>query len=1019
MHCNTTFTMNKIGYLFLGFILLVFTISLKAQLTQTFIEPDASFKQAKLLYQQDQYSLAYPLFKLFYSNGIKNSNLPVQVLLESKYYYIICGLQLNDESAVALAKSFIELELDVAHTQLTAYYLGEYYYQKKDYGNALQYFDKTNIANLNNRQIAEMKFHQAYAYFVGQQFDKAKPLFNSIRQLPNDPNFIDANYYYGFLLFNDQKYDEAITFFEIAEKEAAYKNVVPFYLAELYYFNGESDKALAYGEKILQSSKQYYDLQLQQLVGHILFEKRQFNRALPYLEKYVVGNEKVRREDLYELSYCYYEAKNWSKAIVGFKQLGGAADSLAQNSMYLLADAYLKVNELSNARNAFQFCATNNSNPKQKEVSSFHYAKLSYDLSYYGIAANDFKLFIANYVKSKYIPEARILLISSLANTSNYKDALAIYELLQNKSEEAEKIYPRILYGRSAELMNDQQTVAAEMMLDKIAAAKFNEAQMPLVNFWKGELNYRNGKTDVAIIYLQNYLKNPLKNEEVNSANARYNLAYCYLKNENYQSAKEQFELVYKTINGSITEIQKDAFLRIGDCCFIAKDYKQSLTVYNEVIQNGWQTADYALFQKAIIAGAMNKQNDKLQQLGLLEQQYPNSAILPNAQLEIANTYLAEEEYEKSLAPLYKVINNDKAISLRPQAYLKLGIALFNLDKNDASLDQFKLLITKYPNSIESDASVDYIRNIFIEQQKPGEYINFMETNGKTLNANEADSVTYKSAMIRYEAKDNFGAQSGFAEYILKFPDGKYKVEANYFLAEINISQKDYANALPFYNKVADLAPNKYAERSTLQSARIYFFDLKNFIEAANYYSLLKRIASQQENRLEAMRGLLRCQFKLQQFAEAAPNAIELLQQKGIAADDQLMGEFVVAKNDQLNGRNDQALLGYKLLLNRGKSEITAESQYQIAQIYLQSNKFGEAEKAGFEVIKKYGSYDNWVTKSYLLIGDVYFKQNDLFNAEATYKSVLDNATIPELKKEAGEKLIQIIAAKEKVNKIQ
>lgn len=1011
--------MNKIGYLFLGFVFLVCSISLKAQLTQTLIEPDASFKQAKLLYQQDQYSLAYPLFKSFYINGIKNSNFPVQVLVECKYYYIICGLQLQDESVVALAKSFIELELDVAHTQLTAYYLGEYYYQKKDYGNALQYFDKSNIANLNNRQIAEMKFHQGYAYFVGQQFDKAKPLFNSIRQLPNDPNFIDANYYYGFLLFNEQKYEEAIACFVIAEKETAYKNLVPFYLAELYYFNGQSDKALAYGEKILQESKQYYDLQLQQLIGHILFEKKQFNRALPYLEKYVAGNAKVRREDLYELSYCYYEAKNWNKAIFGFKQLGGAADSLAQNSMYLLADAYLKINELYNARNAFQFCATNNSNPTQKEVSSYHYAKLSYDLSYYGIAANDFKLFIANFTNSKYISEARILLLSSLANTSNYKDALVIYDQLQSKSEEAEKIYPKILYGRTVELINDHQTVAAEMLLDKIASSKYNEAQMPLVNFWKGELNYRNGKTDEAIVYLQNYLKNPIKNEEVNSTNARYNLAYCYLKNENYKSAKDQFELVYKSINRSITDIQKDAYLRIGDCHFMTKDYKLALIVYNEVVQNRWQSADYAIFQKAIIMGAINKQNDKLQLLGLLEQQYPTSAILPNAQLEIANTYLADEAYEKSLAPLYKVVNNDKAISLRPQVYLKLGIALFNLDKNDASLDQFKLLVTKFPNSVESDASIDYIRNIFIEQQKPGEYINFMETNGKPLNANEADSVTYKSAMIRYEAKDNSRAQSGFAEYVLKFPNGKYKVEANYFLAEININQKDYSNALPFYNKVADLAPNKYAERSILQSARIYFFDLTNYVEAAKYYALLKRIANQQENRLEAMRGLLRCQFKLQQFTEAAPNAIELLQQKGIAADDQLMGEFVVAKNDQLNGKYDQALLGYKLLLNRGISEISAESQYQIAQIYMQSNKLVEAEKACFEVIKKYGSYDNCVTKSYLLIGDVYFKQNDLFNAEATYKSISDNATIPELKKEAGEKLLQVIAAKEKVNKVQ
>ncbi len=1011
--------MNKVGFLFLGFVIFICSISLKAQLTQTFIDPDASFKQAKLLYQQEQYSLAYPLFKSFYSNGIKNSNLPIQILTESKYYYIVCGLQMNDKSTVELAKLFIELELDVAHSQMIAFYLGQYYFQKKDFGNALQYYDQSNIANLNNQQIAEMKFHQAYAYFIAQKFDKAKPLFNSIRQLPNDPNYIDANYYYGFLLFNDQKYEEAISCFLIAEKEAAYKKVVPFYLAELYYFNGDSNKALAYGEKIIQESEQYYDLQLKQLVGHILFEQKQFNKALPYLEKFIAGKEKVRREDLYELSFCYYEAKKWNKAIEGFKQLGGAKDSLAQNSMYLLADAYLKVNELSNARTSFQFCATNNSNLTQKEISFFHYSKLSYDLSFYSIAANDFKSFIRNYPNSTYQSEAQNLLISSLANTSNYKDAIVIYEQLQNKSEEAVKIYPRILYGRAVELMNDQQVLAAELMLNKITLAKYNEAQIPMVNFWKGELNYRNGNTANAIINLQNYLKNPLKNEEVNSTNARYNLAYCYFKMENYKLAKEQFEFVYKTSNSAITGIQKDAFLRIADCDFMAKEYKQALLVYNVVIQNRWEFADYALFQKAIIAGAMNQQNEKLQILAAIEQQYPNSLMLPNTQLEIANSFLAAEEYEKSLLPLYKIVNNDKAVSLKPQAYLKLGIALFNLDKNDASLDQFKLLVTKYPNSIESEAAIDYIRNIYVVQQKPADYISFMESNGKILTTNEADSVTYKSAMIRYEAKDYMGAQSGFAEYILKYPFGKYKVEANYFLAEINIVQKDYPNALPFYNTVAALAPNKYAERSILQSARINFFDLKNFAEAAKYYSLLKKIANQQENRLEAMRGLLRCQFKMQQFAEAAPNAIELLQEKGIAADDQLMGEFVVAKNDQLSGRNDQALLGFKSLINRSKSEITAESQYQIAQIYLQNNKLSEAEKAGFEVIKKYGSYDNWVTKSYILIGDVYFKQNDLFNAEATYKSISDNAIIPELRKEAGEKLLQVIALKEKLNKVQ
>ncbi|MFX5991157.1 hypothetical protein ABTF02_18160, partial [Acinetobacter baumannii] len=91
---------------------------------QTYIEPDADFKQAKLLYQQEQFSLAYPLFKTLYSNGVKNSNIPDQVYAEAKYYYIICGLQLNEVSAATMARTYIDLENNLAHAQMTAFHLG-------------------------------------------------------------------------------------------------------------------------------------------------------------------------------------------------------------------------------------------------------------------------------------------------------------------------------------------------------------------------------------------------------------------------------------------------------------------------------------------------------------------------------------------------------------------------------------------------------------------------------------------------------------------------------------------------------------------------------------------------------------------------------------------------------------------------------------------------------------------------------------------------------------------------------
>lgn len=1011
--------MKKPIHYFLLILACMLVVQLPAQLTKNHLDPDAEFKNAKDLYQKEQFSLAYPVFKKIYSNGSAESNVPDIIKLESKYYYIICGLQLNDDATVEKAQAFIEQETNTARVQMMSYHLGEYYYRKKDMTNAQKYYAITGIANLSNREIADMKFHQAYGYFVSQQFDKAKPLFNAIRQLPKDPNYLDANYYYGFIAFTEKNYPQALESFEVAEKLPEYQGVIPFYKAEIYYFKGDREQALQTGESAINKAGQFYDLQLRQLVGHIYFEKKQFARALPYLEKFVNAKEKVRREDLYELSYCYYVEKNLPKAMEGFKQLGGAQDSLAQNSMYLLADAYLKTNDKANARTAFQFCASNNSNAVQKEVSAFNYGKLSYDLGYMDPASKALQSFVATYPSSVYLQEAKELLVNSLANTSNYKDALRLYESLGVKSDNVIKLYPRLLYGSAVEYINDQNMQKADSLLTKVLQVPYNAAQLPLSNFWKGEIAYRNGKTDESIAYLLAYLKTPVTNGEVNVTNARYSLAYGYFKNENYALAKEYFELITKNITASSPAIEQDAYLRAADCYFMGKDFRQALKMYETVSNLRLPSADYALYQRGVIAGAMNKNTEKISLLQSLEKQFPASALIADANLEIANTYLADENFQAAVGPLQRVLADKKANAMAPQVYLKLGVAYFNLNKNDESLNSFKKLVTAYPNTQESDDAIEYIRNIFVENQKTGDFIDFMKQNGKPISNTEEDSLTFRSSMLRYDAKDLSGARAGFASYLAKFPEGRYAIEANYLSAEIMVAGKTNTDALPFYKAVADRAPNKYAERSSLQTARIYYFDLKDYANAQKYFAQLKNIATQQENRLEAMRGLLRCQFKAQQWKEAAANAEELLQEKGIATDDRMMASLVVAKNRQANNETDQAINAYKQVINAGKSEYAAESQYHIAEILLQQNKLPDAEKAAFEVIKKYGSYDIWVTKSYVLLGDVYVQQKDLFNAEATYKSIVDNATIAELKEEAQRKLTRVLEEKNKTNKVE
>ncbi len=999
----------------------IFTVQMQlfAQVTMSNNDPDAEFKQAKEFYQKEQFSLAYLKFKSIVENPSVNSKLPISSQLEARFYTISTGLKMNEASAENSARQFIETEYNTARIQMLSYQLGEYFFRKQDYTNALAYFEKCGIDNLTNREIAEMRFHQAYGYFISNRIDKAKPLFNSIRQITSDPNYIDACYYYGFISFYEKDYKSALESFRKVENQATYQKIVPYYIAEILYFNGEKNKTIEYGEAKLKSGGQYYDIQLRQLVGHAYFENKNYKKALPYLEEYVAKTEKVRREDLYELSYAYYENDQVNKAIAGFKQLGGKEDSLAQNSMYLLGDLYLKAGQKANARSAFLFCASNSSNPIQNEISTFNYAKLSYELGYQDVASVELKSFINNFTSSLYVGEAKELLVNVLANTNNYLEALSLYESLQGKSETVKRAYPKILYGRAVEFINEQQLLKADTLLTILLASPYNAAQVPYAHFWKGEIAYRTNKVDEAIDHLNAYLKNTASSGEVNIINARYILGHAYLQKENYKQALTFFEQVTKQVNAKSPSIEQDAYLRTADCYFINRNYAKAQEMYEAIIAYNLAGADYALYQKAIIYGAGNRIEEKISLLQTLEQRFPSSALIPDANLEIANTYLGEEDFRSALVPLNKIVKSSLASALHPQGYLKLGVAQFNLDNNQEALVDFKKLISSYPNSPESDAAIEYIRNIFIEDQKPAEFVNFMRENGKIISYSEEDSLTYASAEIRFNNNDQANALKGYIEYLKKFHDGRYSLEANYNAAEIYNGKKDFANALIGYAYVASKAPNKFAQKSVLQAARINFFEVKNYEQAEKYFLQLKSIASLADVQLEAMRGLLRSQYRLNKWAEAVPNAQELITQKGLATDDKMMANMIIAKDYQNNGEGELAMSAYKTVYGLGKSEFAAEARFQVAYILMQQAKYADAEKAAFEVVNKAGSYEYWTTKSYILLGEIYWKQKDYFNAEATLKSVAENAKISDLKQDAQTKLDQVIVEKNANSKVQ
>ena len=80
------------------------------------------------------------------------------------------------------------------------------------------------------------------------------------------------------------------------------------------------------------------------------------------------------------------------------------------------------------------------------------------------------------------------------------------------------------------------------------------------------------------------------------------------------------------------------------------------------------------------------------------------------------------------------------------------------------------------------------------------------------------------------------------------------------------------------------------------------FFELKNYSKAETYYAQLNQITSSQENKLEAMRGLLRSQYQQQKWAEAAASGKDLVAAKGSSSDDKTLANMAIAKSYQVAG---------------------------------------------------------------------------------------------------------------------
>lgn len=998
-----------------------------SQLHAPDIPANSKLVLAEEQYHQQHYALAAQSAKQFLRG--QHSNVPTRSKAEedkANYFLMLACLQLNTAGSADSANVFVHSASNPVYKQRVAYLLAQHYFERSQLARAIPYYEMAGISNLSNKELIEEKFELAYCYFNNKQFDKAEPLFASIKELQEGKYYSAGNYYYGLLVYNENNYKDALQSFDRIKDEPQYKSIVPYYIAEIYYFMGNRQKALDEALMLIRRpEKLYYDNELHLLAAQCLFEEQKYGDALPYFESYYDHTERIRKEDLYEMAYCYYRVEEWPHAIDKFKLLSNTRDSLGQTAMYLLGDCYLKTGDKQSARSAFGICADMPYNPGQQEASMLLDGKLSYEMGYNDDAIRQLTNLLTTYPNSAYRDEAKTLLSGLLIKTSNYAAALDQLHDVANKTGDYWAVHQKVTFGYAMQEFQKGDYATADSFLTLSLSNAVDPYYEAATYFWKGDLAYRMHQYNDVLSYSNSFLEKKANEQSVRylspmatPQHAYLNMGYAAMAMNNYSTAQGYFAHAQE-IKGTDSTIGMVAVTREADAVFMQKDYKRAAALYDKVIAVNGPDADYARFQKSILLGLQGKLADKAVILQGLINKTPASLYANSARYELAQTYIQEDKYQQAIALLQPLTTSADSRNFASKAWIKMGFAYQQMDNDDKAIDAYKHVITDYPTSEDRQAALDALKSLYIDNNQPGAYAQMLKDNKiPAADSTGLDSTYYSAAEAQFAAGKWNEAVQAMTRYLQQYPNGAFVVKAHYYRAESNYQLKDYKAALTDYSAVLTGPWNEFSENSSRKAAFIAYQD-KDYAAATNYYGELRNSAMGQESLAVAYDGLMKSSYNKDDYKGATSYADTLLSLPGInqaTTDDAV---FYKAKAMQQGDNADSALNLYKQLGSSKNGEIAAESRYRIAAIYLQQNKLKEAEAQANETIHLSDGHDYWVVKSYILLADILTSEKDYFNAKATLQSIVQHTKIAELKQEATKKLEAVKALERQHSKLQ
>ena len=911
---------------------------------------------------------------------------------EADYHERVCYLEMGNSNGRSMLETYILKNPESPRINNAYFRLGNADFIQKHYKQALIAFKKIDRYALSGEELDEYCYKSGFCNLEAGHMDIAKVFFADLKD-KQGPYSDDSKYYWAHINYLEGKYDLALGEFAKIEKSAKYASVIPFYKAQIYFAQEKYELVIEIGAPLMNNASNERKIELSKVIGVSYYQLKNYKEALPYIEIYV-NSKDISALQYYVAGYCFAKSGQTDKAIQYLEKTVKGEDALAQNGYYELADLYIKNGDKQRAMMAFQNASNMDFDPGIKEDALFQYAKITYELNYspFNEAIKAFDRYITEYPNSEKNSSAYDYLGKVFMTTRNYKDALVSLDKIKVKSPGIKKAYQRVALNRGIENFRDLKFQDAIQLFNKsLIYGDQNNTLRALAYYWRGETNFRLGRSDEAVADYRKFQGIPGATDLKEYPISNYNIGYALFNKEEYELAIPWF---LKYTDGKIDKrstLYTDAYNRLGDCCFVASKFGEAIAYYQKAYESGSSDSDYALFQKAFCHGLVNDNTQKIAELNQLQSEFPQSNYVADALFEKGKSCERLQDNPKAVENYQLLISRFPNSPIKPKALVQLGLLAYNSNDYSASNGYFKQVTENYPNSPEAKGALAGIRNNYVENNKVDEYIAYAKKLGHSASPsqNEQDSLTYYAAEKLYMAKDSRSAEE-LSKYLVNFPTGNFTLNVHFYLAESELMNNKPDDALIDYDYVLSQPNNIFTENALLKGSEIAY-KAGEFKKALGYYERLETVSANSNNTLLSLAGRMRCHYELKDFDEVAKLGWKIRSMEKIPSELDREACYKSAKAYIELNDPDKAIPLWRKLSVDSKSLEGAEAKYRVCEYYYTENKLKEAENEVNDFIDKGTPHQYWLGKSFLLLAHVYEKKNDLFQATNTLKSIIEN----------------------------